>query len=273
MTEFSKLGLIPDPEDSRDLSISMVFEKRGVTQRPAKKVYKKEMTPVKDQGNRGTCVGFSSGAVKEWQETKEHEKEIAQGKKDHRRGRIYDFSEEWIYQHCKKIDGIPQSEGTTIRAAMKVIQKIGVPPEHAWPYMPTKQQAKLTKCASWAPMTAYWHKGGYYFRVNTLDELKTTLFEYGPVVGGAWVTDNFFNPADGIVDISSNQRKYGGHAIALTGYNDKTGLIQFKNSWGTSWGKNGYGLMTYEYYERYCIDVWCIVDESIRKILHDLPEL
>lgn len=41
------------------------------------------------------------------------------------------------------------------------------------------------------------------------------------------------------------------HAIVATGFDDNLGLIEFKNSWGTSWGHAGYGYMTYDYYLKY----------------------
>ena len=44
----------------------------------------------------------------------------------------------------------------------------------------------------------------------------------------------------------------GGHAVALVGYENKTGALQdtvfiFKNSWGVKWGAGGYGYVTYRY--------------------------
>ncbi len=37
---------------------------------------------------------------------------------------------------------------------------------------------------------------------------------------------------------------YGGHVVAIVGYND-FGFI-FKNSWGSDWGDNGYGYISYD---------------------------
>jgi C1A family cysteine protease len=55
-----------------------------------------KMTSVKDQGMLGSCVSFAVGAMKEWQEGEEHRQEVAEGKKDHREGKEYDYSESWI---------------------------------------------------------------------------------------------------------------------------------------------------------------------------------
>ena len=38
-----------------------------------------------------------------------------------------------------------------------------------------------------------------------------------------------------------------GHAILLTGYDSDKKVFMFKNSWGTSWGNEGYGTMSFDY--------------------------
>jgi hypothetical protein len=58
-------------------------------------------------------------------------KERKEGSKYKRKQSEYDLSESWIYWNCKKIDQWPDSEGTSIRAAMKVLNKLGVPSEKA----------------------------------------------------------------------------------------------------------------------------------------------
>ncbi|MDP3936151.1 MAG: C1 family peptidase [Alphaproteobacteria bacterium] len=41
------------------------------------------------------------------------------------------------------------------------------------------------------------------------------------------------------------------HAICLCGYDDERRAFRFKNSWGTSWGDNGYAWITYDYVRVY----------------------
>jgi C1A family cysteine protease len=45
----------------------------------------------------------------------------------------------------------------------------------------------------------------------------------------------------------SQERVLGGHAIVAVGYDDKTRLFKFRNSWGTGWGDKGYGHLPYAY--------------------------
>jgi len=57
-----------------------------------------------------------------------------------------------------------------------------------------------------------------------------------------------------------NEEELGGHAVCVCGYNDKTGLFKFKNSWGKAWGDGGYGYLKYDYVGRYCLDAWSATD-------------
>ena len=43
----------------------------------------------------------------------------------------------------------------------------------------------------------------------------------------------------------------GWHAIAICGYDDAAGRLQFKNSWGPMWGDTGFGTIPYDYVERF----------------------
>lgn len=50
-------------------------------------------------------------------------------------------------------------------------------------------------------------------------------------------------------------KKYGGHAVLLTGWNDNGFVL--KNSWGTSYGNKGYAVFPYEDC-RYIYEAWTI---------------
>jgi C1A family cysteine protease len=46
---------------------------------------------------------------------------------------------------------------------------------------------------------------------------------------------------------TTKEQLLGGHAILLIGYDDKTKVFKFQNSWGVGWGDKGYGYIPYDY--------------------------
>lgn len=170
---------------------------------------------VKNQGRLGSCVGFAATAMKEIQEQKEHTQEVLAGKRDYRRGKEFDYSEAWVYWNCKKIDGIPNKGGTFIRTAMKVLNKIGVPVEKAWPYVDSRTD--IGKPKRWANLVARWATIGSYWRVYNSAEIKIALIDT-PVIIGVPVYAEWFRPFRGIVPYPADLgRSYGGHAVCLSG--------------------------------------------------------
>jgi C1A family cysteine protease len=45
----------------------------------------------------------------------------------------------------------------------------------------------------------------------------------------------------------STETLLGGHAILLVGFDDKTMVFKFQNSWSSSWGDRGNGYLPYNY--------------------------
>lgn len=254
-----------DPDDERDFTFSSSVEcdlDEKLCKTPSTITHGPKMSPVKNQGRLGSCVGFAVTAMKEWQERIEHEYEVSKGKKDHRRTNIYDLSESWVYWNSKKIDPWPGQEGTSIRFAMKVLQKLGVPSEEGWPY---SDKAK-GKPKSWAHLIARWARIGAYWRVKNLSELRYALLT-GPVVIGIPCFEEIFYAGDtGFIPYPANPNKiYGGHAVCAVGYQDSKKRIIFKNSWGRAWGNSGYGLLPYTYINDFLWDAWTCKDVSMTK--------
>lgn len=264
-----RLGCVKDVTDTRDYAIGKLLRARPFAAKveagiPEKVSYRNQMTDIRDQGCFGSCVGFATTAMKEWQSTQEHLKEVKAGKRDERKGKPYNLSEAWVYWNCKTIDPWPNEEGTSIRCAMQIIQNKGVPEEDAWPY--TDKPNKKGKPKKWAHLVAKWNKSESYYRITKLKQLKKTLAAVGPIVAGVMVTEDFFYPDEkGLIEYNNTQ-VYGGHAICLVGYNSKKGWIEFKNSWGERWGNRGYGYMTEDYFNATCLDMWVSVDANVKQV-------
>jgi C1A family cysteine protease len=219
------------------------------------------MSPVKDQGRLGSCVGFAVAAMKEYQEQKEHMLEVLNGKSYTRKEDHYDLSEAWVYWNSKKIDPCPDSEGTSIRCAMRVLHKIGIPCEAGWEYDDRfKGEPK-----SWANLIAKWGLIDSYWRVSGVDDLILALND-GPVVIGVACFREIFNPVNGFVPYPANPNEFlGGHAVCAVGYSEDKDLIKFKNSWSTGWGDEGYGYLPYDYIRDFMWDAWVAKDMQVTR--------
>ncbi len=230
-----------DPHDARDFvfSNSLVTPlDKIIASAPAVVDHEFNMSPIKDQGGLGSCVGFATVAMKEWQETREHLTEVVAGKRDHRKGKAYDLSEAWLYWKCKEIDVWPNEEGTSIRFAMQVLNKIGVPCETAWPYDDSVKGAP----EHWASLVSQWSLIDSYWRISGLNELKAALINGPVVIGIPCFVEIFYADVTGYISYPRTPSDiYGGHAVTVVGYDDKLfgGVVKFKNSWGKYWGKNG----------------------------------
>ena len=248
------LGAEKDPEDSRDyLAVNYLLKIAQPLSTTVSVVdHQPDMTPVKNQGPLGSCVAFAVCAVKEWQEKQEHKLEATAIKE-------YDLSEQWLYYKCKEIDCWPGMQGTSFRYAMQVLRKSGIPVEQGWSYDPVTRGTP----ERWAEAVANWYKCAAYWRMSSLDEFKTLLVK-GPVAIGITCFDEIFSPVDGVVPLPKRKTPRGGHAICAVGFSDETRLIKFKNSWGASWGKGGYGFISYDYFSSYCLDAWYFEDTTFQ---------
>jgi len=237
----SRFGCIKDKFDDRDYLMRAYLP---VVRLPKKVDHTKKMSPIRDQGEEGTCVGFATASgMKEYQELLDYQKLVL-------------LSPRFVYSEAKKIDGVPGLEGTTIRAAMRVIKNIGVCQEKFWPYKP-HQKDKPKKGAT---VNAKKFCILTYARILNLDELRMSLATKGPAVLGIQVFKEMLKTKTGIVLLpKKGERSLGGHAICACGYDDEKELVKFKNSWG-KWGDRGYGYLTFTYIERYMMDAWSSVD-------------
>ena len=239
------LGCLKDPTDSRDIPMNLVLPVFTI---PVSFDFTKLMSPVRDQGREGTCVAFASvTGVKEFQDKKEYRKLIR-------------LSPRFLYNLCKKFDGIPFPEGTYPRIAMKVLLNYGVCHESFWPYLSSKKSFPLKG----ADRDAKKFKIKAYARLKSLLEMKRSLLINGPFIAGVKVFKSWFTKkveSSGLIPVPKrNDKLMGGHAICIIGYDDRLKIFKFKNSWGVKWADRGYGYLPYEYMKKYCSDAWSATD-------------
>jgi C1A family cysteine protease len=243
-----RLGCYKSPLDERDY-LATTFVADVIKDLPSKVDYTDEMSPIRNQGKEGSCVGHAGVAVKEWMEQIDY-------------GLYIDLSERFLYEESKKISG--HTKGTTLKACAKVLVEKGTCEEKYWKYV--AQVPGKPEIGAYDNANRYKVEPGY-IRITNEKELKASLVKYGPVLIGVLVYRNWYKQKKGHIPNLSFWENWlgqplGGHAIALVGYDDVTKEYKFKNSWGESWGDNGYGYITYKHMKAILMDAVCMVDIS-----------
>lgn len=80
---------------------------------------------------------------------------------------------------------------------------------------------------------------GWYQTFSLEDALKA-LSQTPMITGLNWYNSMFSPNAMGYVRVDTSSGLAGGHEIEVVGYDNTLGMVKFANSWGTSWGQNGY---------------------------------
>lgn len=250
------LGYIVDEEDPRDFLFANVMHEVNL---PPVVDYEPLMTSVKNQGNRGACVAFASCAVKEYQESLNRNPQKSE----------VDLSEEWLYRHIAQPKG-----GAYIRDAMKVLVKIGVPREDLMPYDYSERDTKAPYVinGNWmrehrrAKGNARQARGQGYLRLHSVEAIMQSLATNGPVIlgvpwYGSWGGKGRRRYAGyPIYGLNDANRKVGGHAVCVCGYDRDRELLKIKNSWGKKqFGKAGYAYLDFNALSRW-FDCWTIFD-------------
>ena len=122
----------------------------------------------------------------------------------------------------------------------------GVVSEDCWPYTSGNGNSgtcRTTCTGSGQQWIKYKCQSGSVVHPTTVAAIQAELYNNGPMEGAFTVYEDFFNYKSGVYYHQSGSRA-GGHAIKILGYghDSASGLDYWlaANSWGPSWGDNGY---------------------------------
>ena len=173
----------------------------------------------------------------------------------------------FIYYNERAMEGTIRTDaGASLRDGVKTVASQGVCPETLWPYDVT--QFAVRPAAS-VYRAARDHKALSYQRVQqSLSQLKGCLAHGYPFVFGFAVYESFESPAvasTGVVSMPRGREcMLGGHAVMAVGYDDASQRFIVRNSWGASWGDEGYCTMPYAYLASASLsaDFWALLQVS-----------
>ena len=216
-------GVLPEQEDPRDFVAEAIFaDKKVLGAYPETLDLRDNLPLVRNQGSRGTCAAFAAATIKEWQEATD----------SGYRGKM---SPEFVYWHRTNKPG----SGMYSRDVMKILIEQGCCTEHELKYASSDSKAPITIPQDVLD-SAKNNVAEVYAAVNTIDGLKTALYQSGP----CYIAFNVYNVRPEFWRKKTPESKVsGGHAVTVVGYNSEGFII--RNSWGTGFGDDGYVIYPY----------------------------
>ena len=194
----------------------------------------RDPSPVRSQGNLGSCTGMATAPA---------------------RGFLCgtELSYRYAYEGAKRIDG-HAGEGSWIRYCLKWMYRVGAVLESRFPYTDRKGRLAIKHLS--AEASEYRIRGYTDLRLEAADMKRQPMLLEAvlrgllnprlgprPVPAGFALYENFFGPttrSTGVVAMPMG-RKVGGHAMLIVGVVYLQGHRYFlvKNSWGTErWAPN-----------------------------------
>ena len=194
-----------------------------------------ECPPVYDQGNLGSCTANASGGLAHFLVKKLD---------------LWNFMPSRLaeYYWTRVFEGDPgQDNGASVQDAVNTMTTYGVANEALWWYDVAKFAVKPGKNVV---NDAAKHIVSQVYQINQNEtEMKTCLSMGYPFAIGFTVYSSFDNiGSDGVMPMpAAGESVLGGHAVLVVGYDDSRKMFIVRNSWGTSWGVNGYFYMPTEF--------------------------
>jgi len=212
------------------------------------------MSSVKNQGSCGSCWAFAACSVVE--ALRKIKGKTASG--------FDDLSEQFMVSCCD--DNLGCDGGYTDTTA-DFLKDTGTTDEACFTYQAADSTGGVpcsNRCDDWSDRLyriANWNyvrSGGLPTDPGAVDSLKQAVYN-----APQWVT--MFVCADFYAYKSGVYRHVvgpplGGHAIVLVGYDDSNNCFICKNSWGATWGENGYFRLAYSQvynlvqFGKYCVN-------------------
>lgn len=223
-----------------------------------------ELFPVRDQGERGTCVAFASVALRE---------HLAKCSRE--------LSEQFLYWVCKQLDGLPDTPGTYLHTAMSVLGTQGVCSQDTCPYNPEVIPGNE---AQEKPSPEAFEEAADFIMSNTRTVVPNCVNHYKQMLAGdedvtgmpvaivslvfsSWYRSAATHQTGKItLPLPGEEPLPGGHAMLIVGYQDDSsvpggGYFIVRNSWSEEWAAQspeapGHAMMPYAYVERCVVEAF-----------------
>ncbi len=270
-------GWLPPMPDLRDYSVEHqdikgISKMLGLTVKthslPATIDLRQWCSPIENQLNLGSCTAHAGMGIVEYFERRAYGKHI-------------EGSRLFLYKTTRNLMKVTGDTGAWLRNTMGALCLCGVPAEKYWVYnvpdFDKEPPAFVYAVAdNYEALKYFCHdsQGANVSPETVLSTVKKYLAAGIPSMFGFWGFPSFNNTnvKGGIPYPCRGEKAKWGHAIVAVGYNDRkkikntkcnqetTGALLIRNSWGTTWGDNGYGWLPYAYViNKLAMDFWSLL--------------
>lgn len=218
-------------------------------------------SPVEDQLSLGSCTANAVVGMVEYFQKRAY-------------GTHIEGSRLFVYKTARKLMLSTGDSGAWLRSAMGALVLFGVPDEKYFPYTldgesvnpgwDSEPDAFLYSLAThYAAINYFCHDpmGKKTSKKDVLRNVKTYLAAGIPSVFGFFGFPSFESSDDpgSIPYPCKSEQAEWGHAVMAVGYDDDKvilntksneetkGALMIRNSWGRTWGQEGYGWLPYDY--------------------------
>lgn len=209
-----------------------------------------DMPPVRSQGSQWCCTAWATTYyLKSYQEKIQHGYEYLTYENVMSPAFVYNQSKE--NEHC--------DSGSYIVNALEILKEYGVNNWKDFPYSDTQctnlPDEELLNKASLNKIKEYFRVGipesNSDVNYTLINLIKTLIYQKNPIVIALDWEDLIFenrNEELTATSFSQNPTDECPHAVLLVGYDNEMNAFKIINSWGTSWGNEGYAWIDYDFF-------------------------
>lgn len=227
-------------------------------------------TEVENQKSLGSCTAHAAVGIVEYFQRRAFGKHI-------------EGSRLFVYKTTRNLMQVTGDTGAWLRNTMGALALCGVPDEKYWPYTDGKPAFDneppsfvYAVADNYEALKYFCHDplGGNPAGSAVLASVKKFLAAGIPSMFGFWGFPSFAScdVKGGIPYPCPGEKAQWGHAIVAVGYDDgkklkntkcnktTTGALLIRNSWGKTWGDQGYGWLPYDYVvNKLALDFWSLL--------------